>query len=99
MDDLKSSAAKHHEDAAQQHEAAAKMHREAAKHCTSGNFEKAERFATSAAEADTVASRHTVEALALYHQHAHDVADHKAEQAAEEAARSAKHEAKATAKG
>ncbi len=99
MDDLKSSAGKHHEEAAQQHEAAARMHREAAKHCVSGNYEKAERFATSAAEADTAASRHTVEALALYHQHAHEVADQKAQQAAEEAARVAKHEAKAAAKG
>ena len=99
MSDIKPSAAKHHEDAAHQHEIAAKMHRDAAKHCASGNFEKAERLATSAAEADTTASRHTVEALALYHQHAHDVADQKAEQAAEEAARIAKHEAKAAAKG
>jgi hypothetical protein len=99
MDDIKPSAAKHHEDAAQQHELAAKMHREAAKHSTSGNFEKAERFATSAAEADTSASRHTMEALALYHQHTHDLADQKAEEAAEEAARVAKHEAKAAARG
>ncbi len=98
MDDIKMSAAKHHEDAAQQHEAAAKMHREAAKHCTSGNFEKAERFASSAAEADTVASRHAVDALALYHQHAQEVAGHKAEEAADEAARTAKHEAKAAAR-
>jgi hypothetical protein len=98
MDDFKSSVAKHHEDAAQQHEAAAKMHREAAKHCASGNFEKAERLATSAAEADIVASRHAVEAVALYHQHTKESADQKAEEASEEASRVAKHEEKAAAK-
>ena len=36
MDDIKASAAKHHEDAAYQYEMAAEMHREAAKHCASG---------------------------------------------------------------
>ena len=98
MSDIKQSAAKHHEDAAQQHEAAAKMHREAAKHCASGNFEKAERFAASAAEADTIASRHGVDALALYHQHTQEMAAQKDEEAAEEAARVAKHDAKAAAR-
>ena len=95
MDDIKQAAAKHHEDAAHQHELSAKMHHEAAKHCAAGNFEKAERLATTAAEADTAASRHAVEALALYRHHAEEVAGHKAEEAAAEAARAAKHEAKA----
>ena len=95
MDDIKQSAAKHHEDAANQHELSAKMHREAAKHCASGNFEKAERLATTAAEADTAASRHAVEALALYRHHTEEVAGQKAEEAAAEAAKAAKHEAKA----
>ena len=95
MDDIKPTAAKHHEDAAHQHELAAKLHREAAKHCASGNFEKAERLATSAAEADTVANRHAVEALALYRHHTEEVTERKAEAAAEDAARAAKHEAKA----
>jgi hypothetical protein len=62
MDDIKASAAKHHEDAAYQYEMAAKMHHEAAKHSASGNFEKAEHLAMSAAEANTVANRHAVEA-------------------------------------
>ena len=39
MDDIKTTAAKHHEDAAHGFEAAAKMHHEAARHCASGNFE------------------------------------------------------------
>jgi hypothetical protein len=95
MDDIKPSAAKHHEDAAQQHELAAKMHREAAKHSASGNFEKAERLAASAAEADVVASRHTVEALALYRHHTEEVTERKAEEAAEETAREARREARA----
>lgn len=99
MDDIKPTAAKHHEDAAHQHELAAKLHREAAKHCASGNYEKAERFATSAAEADTVANRHAVEALALYRHHGEEVAERKAEEEAEEAARAAKHAAKAAEDG
>jgi hypothetical protein len=94
MDDIKASAAKHHEDAASQCEAAAKMHLEAAKHSGSGNFEKAERFATSAIEAATAANRHTTEALDLYRHHAEEVADRNAEEAAEKSARVAKHEAK-----
>jgi len=99
MDDIKPTAAKHHEDAAHQHEVAAKMHREAAKHCASGNFEKAERLATSAAEADTAANRHTVDALALYHHHAEEAGEREAEEAAEEAVRAAKHAAKAADAG
>jgi len=99
MDDIKASAAKHHEDAAHQYEAAAKIHHEAARHCASGNFEKAERLTASAADVDTAAKRHAAEALALYRHHTQEVADRKAEAAAEEAARVAKHEAKATAGG
>lgn len=99
MDDIKPAAAKHHEEAAHQHETAAKMHREAARHCASGNFEKAERLATSAAEADTLANRHAVDALALYRHHTAEVAERDAEAAAEEAARVAKHEAKAADAG
>ncbi len=95
MDDIKESAAKHHEDAAYQYELAAKMHHEAAKHCASGNFEKAEHLATTAAEADTTANRHAVGALDLYRHHAEEVAARKAEAAAEEAAREAKRAAKA----
>lgn len=97
MDDIKTSAARHHEDAAYQYELAAKMHREAAKHCSSGNFEKAEHLATTAAEAYTAGNRHAVEAVDLYRHHAEEVAARKAEAAAEESAREAKHAAKATA--
>ena len=97
MDDIKAAAAKHHEDAAHQYEIAAKMHHEAARHCTSGNFEKAEHLATSAAEADTVANRNAMAALDLYRRHTQEVAERKAEAAAEEAARTAKHEAKTAA--
>lgn len=99
MDDIKASAAKHHEDAAHQFEVAAKLHHEAAKHVGSGNFEKAETLATSAAEAEAVANRHTIGALELHRQHAQQLADRKAEAAGEEAARAAKHDAKATAGG
>ena len=97
MDDIKASTAKHHEDAAYQYEMAAKMHREAAKHCASGNFEKGEHLATSAAEADTAANRHAVDAMNLYRHHTEEVAARKAEAAAEEAARVAKHAAKVAA--
>jgi len=73
------------------------MHHEAAKHVGSGNFEKAERLATSAAEAEALANRHAVEALDLHRQHTQQIADRKAEAAGEEAARAAKHEAKTAA--
>ena len=94
MDDIKAAAASHHEEAASQLELAAKMHRDAARQCLSGNFEKAQRMAVAAAEADTVASRHAVDAVDLYRHHADEVAGHKSELMAEEAARAAKHEAK-----
>jgi hypothetical protein len=97
MDDIKATVAKHHEDASYQLDLAAKMHHEAAKHCGSGNFEKAEHLATSAAEADTVANRHAMAAVELYRHHAEEVAARKAEAASEEAARVAKHEAKQAA--
>ena len=97
MDDIKASAAKHHEDAAYQYEMAAEMHREAAKHCASGNFEKAEHLVTSAAEADTVGNRHAIEALDLYRHHTEEVAARKAEAAAEEATRVTKRAAKVAA--
>ena len=95
MDDIKAGAAKHHEDAAHQLEIAAKMHHDAAKQCQSGNFAKAQSLATSAAEADTVANRHALEAVDLYRHHAEEVAGRDAELAGEAAARAAKHEAKA----
>jgi len=94
MDDIKATAAGHHDEAASNLEIAAKMHHEAAKQCLSGNFEKARSLATSAAEADTVANRHAIQAVDLYRHHAEQVAEHKAELATEEAARAAKHEAK-----
>ncbi len=94
MDDIKAGAAKHHEDAATQLELAAKLHRDAAHQCQSGNFEKAQRLATAAGEADTLANRHAVQAADLYRHHDEEVAEHKAETAAEEAARTAKREAR-----
>lgn len=97
MDDTKAAASRHHEDAAHHLEVAAKMHRDAAKHCTSGNYEKAESLATSAAEAEGVANRHALQAVDSYRQHAEAVASRKAETEVEEAARAAKHEAKAAA--
>jgi hypothetical protein len=95
MDNIKASAAEKHEQAAHHLETAAKMHRDAAKQCLSGNYAKAQSLATSAAEADTVANQHAMEAVDLYRHHDDEVAGHKAEVAAEEAARTAKHEAKA----
>ena len=95
MDDTKAIAGKHHEDAAHGFEVAAKMHHEAAKHCASGNYEKAEGLATSAAEAEGVANRHAMQAVDAYRTHAEAVASRKAEADTEEAARVAKHEAKA----
>ena len=95
MDDIKAAAAEQHDHAAQHLENAAKMHRDAAKQCLSGNYEKAHTLATSAAEADTVANRHALQAVDLYRHHADEVAARKAEQAAEEAARAARHDAKA----
>jgi hypothetical protein len=97
MDDIKATAAQHHEDAAYQYDKAAKLHHDAAKQCASGNFEKAETLATTAAEADTVANRSVVAAFDLYRHHAQEVADRKATAASEEDARVAKHEAKAAA--
>jgi hypothetical protein len=94
MDNIKADAAERHEQAAHHLEIAAKMHRDAAKQCLSGNYAKAQSLATSAAEADTVASQHAMEAVDLYRHHDDEVAGHKAEIAAEEAARTAKHEAK-----
>ena len=95
MDNIKADAADHHEKAAHHLEIAAKMHHDAAKQCLSGNYEKAQSLATSAAEADTVANRHALDAVDLYRRHAEEVADRKAEAAGEEAARAAKHKAKA----
>ena len=95
MDDIKAVAAKHHEDAAHHFELAAKMHHDAAKQCSSGNFEKAQSLAVSAAETEGVANRHAMEAVDAYRHHAEEVASRKAEADTEEAARAAKHEAKA----
>ncbi len=94
MDDIKAAAAGHHDEAAHQLEIAAKMHRDAAKQCMSGNFEKAQSLATSAAEAETLANRHAMQALDQYRHHGEEVAEQKAEAASEEAARAAKREAK-----
>lgn len=95
MDDIKTRAAAHHNDAAHHLEIAAKMHRDAAKQCQSGNFEKAQHLATEAAETDTAANQHAMQALDLYRHHAEQVVARKAEAATEEAARAAKKAAKA----
>ena len=63
MDDIKANAAERHEQAAHHLEIAAKMHRDAAKQCLSGNYAKAQSLATSAAEADTLANQHAMEAV------------------------------------
>ncbi len=94
MDDIKANAADHHEQAAHHLEIAAQMHRDAAHQCASGNYEKARNLATSAAEIDTIANRHAVQAVDLYRHHAEEVAGRKSEEASEAAARAAKHEAK-----
>ena len=98
MDDIKANAADKHEHAAHHLETAAKMHRDAAKQCLSGNYQKAQSLAISAAEAEALANRVGMEAVDLYRHHAEEVSEHKAELAAEEQARTAKREAKATDK-
>jgi hypothetical protein len=98
MDDIKATAAEHHEQAAHHLELAATMHRNAAKQCLSGNFPKAHRLALSAAETSTAANDHAIKAVDQYRHHADQVAEHNAELAAEELARTAKHEAKDAAK-
>lgn len=95
MTDIKTEAAALHEETAHQLEIAAKMHHDAAKQTASGNFQKAQDLATSAAEADTVASRHAMEAVDLYRQQADEVAARKTEAASDQAARQRKHDAKA----
>jgi hypothetical protein len=95
MDDIKTAAASHHNDAARHLENAARMHRDAAKQCESGNFEKAQHLATEAAETDTAANQHAMQALDLYRHHAAQVATRQHDAAAEEAARAAKKVAKA----
>lgn len=95
MDNIKTEAAAHHNDAASHLENAARMHRDAAKQCESGNFEKAQHLATEAAETDTSANQHAMQALDLYRHHAEQVAARKAEADAEEEARAAKKAAKA----
>jgi hypothetical protein len=94
MDDIKTMAAAHHNDAARHLEIAAGMHRDAAHQCESGNFEKAQHLATEAAETDTAANQHAMQALDLYRHHAAEVAARKADAAAEDAARTAKKAAK-----
>jgi hypothetical protein len=95
MDDIKSNAAAHHNDAASHLENAARMHRDAAKQCESGNFEKAQQLATEAAETDTAANNAAMQALDLYRHHAAEVEARKAEAVADDAARAAKKAAKA----
>lgn len=94
MEDIKALAAEHHENAAGHFVVAVKLHQDAAKHVASGNFEKGEQLAISAAEAEAVANRHAMEALTLHRQHTQQLADRKAEADSEEIARAAKHEAK-----
>ena len=94
MDDTKKQGAEHHEEAARQHESAARAHHEAARHCEAGNFEKAERFGTAAAEQAEIANRHAVAALGLYTQHASAKADTDRAAAEEAAASATKHAAK-----
>jgi hypothetical protein len=96
MDDIKTTAAARHSDAALHLENAARMHRDAARQCESGNFEKAQQLATKAAETDTAANQHAMQALDLYRHHAETVDARKAEAAADEAARAAKKAAKAS---
>jgi hypothetical protein len=96
MDDMKVTAAAHHNEAALHLENAARMHREAARQCEFGNFEKAHHLATEAAETDTSANKAAMQAVDLYRHHAEEVAARKAEAAAEEAARAAKKVAKAS---
>ena len=98
MDNIKTDAAARHEDAAHHLETAAQMHRDAAKQCLSGNYQKAQSLAVSAAEADGLANRMAMEAVDLYRHHAEEVAEQKAEIASEESAREAKREAKAAEK-
>ncbi len=69
------------------------MLNDAAKHYASGNYEKAESLATSAAEAEGVANRHAMQVVDGYRHHAQEVASRQAEAAA----RVAKHDAKAAA--
>ena len=95
MDDIKTTAAAHHNDADLHLENAARMHRDAAKQCESGNFEKAQHLSTEADETDTAANQHAMKALDLYRHHAEEVAERKAEAATEEAARAEKKAAKA----
>ena len=95
MDDIKATAASHHNDAARHLEVAANLHRDAAKQCESGNFEKAHALATTAAETDNAANQHAMQALDLYRHHGEEVVGRKAEADAEEAARAAKHATKA----
>ena len=96
MDDMKTTAAAHHNDAALHLENAARMHRDAARQCEFGNFEKAHNLATEAAETDTAANTAAMQALDLYLRYAEQVAARKAEAAAEDAARVAKKAAKAS---
>jgi hypothetical protein len=92
--DAKTQAAAHHNNAARHLEITAGMHRDAAKHCRSGNFEQAQHLATEAAQTDTAANQHAMQAVDLYRHHGEQVAARKAEVAAEEAARAVKKAAK-----
>ncbi len=98
MNETQQATAKHHEDAARHFEVASKLHHDAARNAGSGNYEKAEQLAHAASEAETVANRHAVDALALYRRHEEEVEARRAEEAAEEAARVAKRETKAAAR-
>ena len=96
MDATKEQAVKHHEAAATALENASKAHREAVKHASSGNFEKAQRYNSSASELADAALRHTTEAGLVYAGIEERKAAADQERSDELAAAAAKHAAKKT---
>ncbi|NPD66050.1 hypothetical protein HN018_19515 [Lichenicola cladoniae] len=94
MPATKEQAVEHHEAAAAAFEHAAQAHLEAAKQMGSGNYEKAERYATSAVEHSEIGTRHATEAAQIYTNILDDKAQHAQELEAEAAASHAKHAAK-----
>ena len=97
MPATKEQAAEHHEAAAVAFGHAAQAHREAAKHMGSGNYEKGERYATSALEQAEVGTRHATEAGMIYTSIIDEKTRRVQELEAEAAASQAKHAAKRTA--
>ncbi|MCQ8239904.1 hypothetical protein [Rhizosaccharibacter radicis] len=94
MHPTKEQAIEHHQAAATALENAAKAHLEAVKHAGSGNFEKAQRYATSASELAETGTRHTTEAALVYVALEEAKSAHQQEEAAEAAAAAARHAAK-----